>query len=249
MPDFSVVKKRDFIKAASLAGIGFMTGQPWQADGMDQGEERLILRNERGEYQLPPLPYAYNALEPYIDEETMRLHHDIHHAGYVKGLNTAVQKIEEATKSGDFAMIKHWERELAFHGAGHFLHSIFWKNMGPAQKSGSASPELKKQIIKDFGSTEQFLALFKAAANSVEGSGWAMLTYSTETDALAVVQAEKHQNQSLWISQPLMVVDVWEHAYYLKYKNKRSDYTSAFVEVINWAFVSQRYENLKKQAR
>ena len=192
-------------------------------------------------HELPPLDYDYNALEPHIDEQTMRLHHDIHHLGYVKGLNNAEAKLAEARESGDFSLVKHWERELAFHGAGHFLHCIFWKNLSP---NGGGKPEgaLLSQIEKDFGSYESFEAQFKAAAGAVEGSGWALLVNNHEASKLEILTAEKHQNLTQWVCEPLLVIDVWEHAYYLNYQNKRPAYVDAFMNVVNWKDVQERFE-------
>ncbi len=193
-------------------------------------------------HELPPLEYAYNALEPFIDEQTMRLHHDIHHAGYVKGLNTAEAKLAEAREAKDFTLVKHWERELAFHGAGHFLHTIFWKNMTP-NGGGKPSGALLQQIEKDFQSFDGFLGQFKAAAGAVEGSGWALLVKNWPAKKLEILTAEKHQNLTQWVVEPLLVVDVWEHAYYLRYQNKRPDYVEAFTKVINWKDVEARFQN------
>jgi Fe-Mn family superoxide dismutase len=193
-------------------------------------------------HQLPPLDYPYEALEPHIDAQTMRLHHDIHHAAYVTGLNNAEAKLAEAREKNDFALVKHWSRELAFHGAGHFLHTIFWKNMAP-NGGGKPSGKLLVQIEKDFGSYEAFVAQFKAAAGAVEGSGWALLVKNWPAQKLEILQAEKHQQLSQWVVEPILALDVWEHAYYLKYQNKRPAYVEAFFNVINWKDVEQRFEH------
>lgn len=186
-------------------------------------------------YELPPLPYAYDALEPHIDEQTMRLHHDKHHLSYVNGLNTALEKLAAAREAGDFALVKHWSREAAFHGSGHLLHSIFWPNMAPAG-SGSSEPQgdLAAQIAKDFGSFDAFKAHFTAAAGAVEGSGWALLVWEPNAGQLEVLTAEKHQNLTQWGVVPLLVLDVWEHAYYLKHQQKRADYIKDFWNVLDW---------------
>lgn len=191
-------------------------------------------------HELPPLDYAYNALEPHIDEQTMKLHHDIHHAAYVKGLNTAEAKLAEAREKGDFALVKHWSRELAFHGAGHFLHCVFWKNMGPGG-GGKPGGKLLQQIERDFSSFENFVAQFKAAAAAVEGSGWALLVKNEAVHKLEILTAEKHQNLSQWVTTPILALDVWEHAYYLKYQNRRPEYVEAFFKVINWGDVERRF--------
>ena len=198
-------------------------------------------------HELPPLPYPYDALEPYIDEQTMRLHHDIHHLGYVKGLNTAEEKLAEARDSGDFGLVKHWSREAAFHGAGHLLHSIFWTNMTAADRTTPApSSELAQAIDRSFGGFEAFKAQFQAAANAVEGSGWGILAYRPNDDSLIVLQAEKHQNLTQWGVVPLLVLDVWEHAYYLKYQNKRPEYVKNFFNIINWEDVAERFRRARR---
>lgn len=193
------------------------------------------------EHTLPPLPYAYNALEPHIDEQTMRLHHDVHHQGYVNGLNAAEEKLYQARKSNDFALVKHWEREVAFHGSGHVLHSVFWTIMSP-KGGGEPKGELLTAINNSFGSYEAFKNQFTAASNAVEGSGWGILAYNRNLKTLQVLQAEKHQDLTVWGAEPLLVLDVWEHAYYLKYQNKRPEYTKAFFNVINWDEVASRYQ-------
>lgn len=192
-------------------------------------------------YELPPLPYGYNELEPHIDEQTMRLHHDKHHLAYVNGLNNANQKLSEAREKNDFALVKHWEREAAFHGAGHFLHVIFWENMSP-KGGGEPSGVLMDGIRQSFGNFASFMAQFKAAATAVEGSGWAILTKNLTDKSLAILTAEKHQDLSQWVSAPILCLDVWEHAYYLKYQNNRAAYVEAFTNVINWGNVTDRFK-------
>ena len=127
------------------------------------------------EFELKKLPYAYDALEPYYDKETLEIHHGKHHAGYVKGLNNATKKLAEARETGDFSLIKHWERESAFHGAGHFFHEMFWESMQPGKEDNKASGDLLEAIEKWFGSWDKFVAQFKAATAAVEGSGWGVL--------------------------------------------------------------------------
>ena len=170
----------------------------------------------------------------------MRLHHDKHHAGYVKGLNKAMLKVKEALDSSDFSLIKHWERELAFHGSGHFLHNIFWNNMGPSQ--GKPSKTLLDYINKSFGSFDRFRELFFNATKSVEGSGWGILAYEPSGDLLVILQSEKHHNQTQWATVPLLVCDVWEHAYYLKYQNRRAEFVTKIFDIINWKDVAGRFE-------
>ena len=190
---------------------------------------------------LPPLPYAYDALEPHYDKETVRLHHDMHHAAYVTGLNTAEDKLEAARKSGDFGAIQALERQIAFHGAGHQLHSIFWTNMTPIG-GGKPDGELLAQIEKDFGSFEGYTAQFKAASAAVEGSGWGVLAWNAQFGKLVILTAMNHQDLAQWATTPILVCDVWEHAYYLKYQNKRAAWIEAFTSnLVNWADVAERF--------
>jgi superoxide dismutase, Fe-Mn family len=192
-----------------------------------------------GKHTLPPLPYAYNALEPYIDEATMRIHHDKHHQSYVDGLNNAESKLAEARRSGDFSLVKHWERELAFHGAGHYLHTLFWSIMAP-NAGGPPTGLAAEQIRADFGSFDAFKKQFSEAADKVEGGGWAIWVWSPRSQRTEILTAEKHQNLSQWDVVPLLALDVWEHAYYLKHQNKRADYIKDWWNVVNWKQVNER---------
>ena len=193
-------------------------------------------------HELVPLPYAYNALEPHIDEQTVHLHHDLHQKAYVDGLNAAEKKLADARAASDFALVKHWSRELAFHGSGAFMHEFYWANMAPAGKGGGGEPtgDLAEQIKQDFGSFEVFKKQYGAAAVAVEGSGWAVLGWQPQGKQLVILQSEKHQQLTQWGVVPLLVCDVWEHAYYLKYQNKRAAYVEAWWNVVNWADVTAR---------
>lgn len=193
-----------------------------------------------GQHSLPPLPYAYNALEPYISEEIMRLHHDKHHKSYVDGLNKAEKMLKQARQAGDFSLVKHWSRELAFHGSGHYLHTIFWNNMSP-KGGGKPSGALLIEIEKYFGSFEAFKKHFSEAAKQVEGVGWAVLVWSPRSRHLEILQTEMHMNLTQWDTIPLLVLDVWEHAYYLQYKNNRSDYVDKWWNIVNWHNVQERF--------
>lgn len=193
-------------------------------------------------HELPPLPYAYEALEPWYDAATLRLHHDKHHLAYVTGLNTAEQKLADARKNNDFGNIQALERQVAFHGAGHLLHSVFWTNMKP---NGGGRPDgaVLRRIEQDFGSFDGFVAQFKAATAAVEGSGWGVLVWNRAFRQLQILTAMNHQNLTQWSCVPLLVCDVWEHAYYLKYQNRRAEWIDAFVaNLINWDDVAARFE-------
>ena len=211
----------------------------------EQWQDAKVVRQSVpiGGHKLPPLPYDYNALEPSIDERIMRLHHDIHHQSYVDGLNKAELELQKARKNSAFDLIKHWERELAFNGAGHYLHTLFWEIMSP--DGGEPEGTILKEIQRSFGSFDQFKQQFTNAANKVEGSGWAILVWSPVSRRLEILQAEKHQNLSQWDVIPLLALDVWEHAYYLQYENKRKDYIDQWWKVVNWREVSRRFEKAR----
>lgn len=198
-----------------------------------------------GGHTLPNLPYAYNALEPAIDQETMRLHHTKHHQSFVDGLNKAERELQKARHSNHFELIKHWEREAAFNGAGHYLHTIFWTIMSP-DGGGQPTGQLRRAIEESFGSFDKFKKQFTEAANNVEAVGWAILVWSPRSRRLEILQAEKHQNLSQWDVIPLLVLDVWEHAYYLKYKNERKKYVDNWWDIVNWPAVEARLNQAVK---
>jgi Fe-Mn family superoxide dismutase len=221
--------------ALGIDGLGF---SPRDALASESEQPRQM-----GQCKLPPLPYAYDRLEPYIDTETVTIHHDKHHAGYVKGLNIAMAELEKARTSGDFQLIKHWSRELAFNGSGHVLHSLYWANMSPG--GGNPKGEIMAAINSSFGGFDQFKKQFVSATKAVEASGWGILAYEPYMGNLVILQAEKHQDLAIWGVYPLLVCDVWEHAYYLKYQNRRGDYVDNFFKIIHWAEVGKRYSKVK----
>lgn len=198
-------------------------------------------------HELPPLPYDYTALEPHIDEQTMRIHHDKHHAAYVNGLNAAEQGLAAARDSGDFKAVQQLSRLVAFHGGGHSNHTIFWHNMAPPNKGGGGEPggSLAKQIQTDFGDFAKFRAHFAAAAGAVEGNGWGVLGWHPMLGKLYVQTMMNQQNLTVLGTVPLLLLDVWEHAYYLKYQNRRPDYVEAWWNVVNWSDVQARFDKAK----
>lgn len=224
--------RRDFLMTAG--GIALASGVVSAARSAQAADAPAPAAGS--DHKLPDLPYAYDALEPYIDAQTMTLHHDKHHASYVKNLNTAEAELAKARAANDFALVQHWSRQAAFNGAGHSLHTLFWKGMAPNGKGGGGQPtgKLLDKINQDFGSFDAFKAQFSAAATAVEGAGWAALHYRHEDGRLLVLQVENHQKLTPWGVTPLLVLDVWEHAYYLKYQNKRPDYVAAWWNVVNW---------------
>jgi Fe-Mn family superoxide dismutase len=189
------------------------------------------------QYTLPPLPYANDALEPYIDAETMRIHHDLHHKAYVDGLNKSLAQLAAARTSKDTALVGHWIKELEFNAAGDFLHTLFWNTMGP-NAGGEPAGDLAAQINSDFGDFGAFKAQFSAAAAQVQGSGWAVLGWEPLARQLLILQVEKHQVGIPATVTPLIPIDVWEHAYYLKHQNRRAEYITAWWNVINWTKVT-----------
>jgi Fe-Mn family superoxide dismutase len=195
-------------------------------------------------YELPPLPYPYDSLEPHSDKATLEFHHDKHHKGYVDGLNTAMAKLDEARKSGDMALLQHWERLVAFHGAGHQNHVQYWENMAPAGKGGGgeATGSLGEQIKKDFGSFEAFKKELTAATVSVEASGWGLLAWDPLGKRLVTLALMNHQNSAFVGAVPLLICDAWEHAYYLKYQNRRADYVAAWWNLVNWSSAQKRFD-------
>lgn len=200
------------------------------------------------EYTLPPLPYPEDALEPHIDKETMAIHHGKHHAGYVKGLNTTLKALADARDAGKYENTQQLTRLLAFHAGGHFNHVVFWNNMAPAGKGGGGEPQgkLADQIEKDFGDLAKFRAHFSAAAIQVEGNGWGVLAYHPALQRLVIFNLMNQQDLTPAGTVPLLMLDVWEHAYYLKYQNRRADYLEAWWNTVDWDAVAANFAAAKK---
>jgi Fe-Mn family superoxide dismutase len=197
-------------------------------------------------YELPALPYKYNALEPTISEAILQLHHDKHHAGYVNGANAALQKLEAGRESGFKDVdVRAVERDLTFNVSGHVLHTLYWQNMSP-KGGGSPGGKLADMINESFGSFEKFKAQLSNAAKQVEGSGWSLLVYEPVLDRLLTLQVQNHQNLAIQGSLPLLTVDVWEHAYYLQYKNDRGSYVDKWWNVVNWDDLEKRISSIRK---
>jgi len=191
------------------------------------------------DYSLAPLPYANNALDGYLSAEILELHHDKHHAGYVAGLNKALADLAQARTDGNFAAIKPLSRAVAFHGSGHVLHTIYWNSMSP-NGGGNPSGALETAITTSFGSVDAFRKQFAEATKNAEASGWGVLAYEPLGDRLLVLAAEVHQQMAVQGAVPLLVCDVWEHAYYLRYQNRRPEYVDKFFDVINWSYAAER---------
>ena len=235
----------------ALRSIGLAAAAAWGAVPLKMAAQGGAAAPS-GPYALPPLPYPYDALEPYIDAQTMQIHHDRHHAAYVNNLNNAVAKFPEVAKRTAEQLVENLaavpeeiRTAVRNNAGGHVNHEFFWKLMS---KSGPRNPvgELAKAIDARFGSFSKFQEEFTRAAAGVFGSGWAWLTLDRKGQ-LSVIQTA-NQDSPLSLGQvPLVGIDVWEHAYYLKYQNRRADYIAAFYNVIHWDWVSARYNELRKQ--
>jgi len=197
-------------------------------------------------YTLPELPYDYSALEPHISAKIMELHHSKHHKAYVDGANLALEKLAEVRDSGDFASINKLEKDLAFNVGGHVNHSVFWKNMS-ADGGDAPEGELAAAVQEFFGSYEKFQSQFTAVAMGVQGSGWAALVWDSLGQRMNIHQFFDQQANFPAGSVPLLLLDVWEHAYYLDYQNVRADYVKAFWNIINWADVQARLATARTQ--
>ena len=198
------------------------------------------------DYTLPELGYDYGALAPSISAAIMELHHSKHHQAYVTGANAAVAALAAARDSGDFANVNKLEKDLAFNLGGHVNHSIFWTNLSP---NGGDKPvgELASAIDDNFGSFDKFTAHFTAAALGVQGSGWAALVWDSIGQKLLISQFFDQQSNFAAGTVPVLMLDVWEHAYYLDYKNVRADYVKAFWNIADWANVQQRFDVAREE--
>ena len=203
----------------------------------------IKLTDELGRYTLADLPYAPDALEPHIDAQTMQLHHGRHHQGYVNGINNALDKLAEARESGDYSLVKHWSRE----------NQLSWRRSLPAypflewscHPTAAASPQTRPCANTSTAASapsKKFRAHFLAASNAVEGSGWGVLAWEPVGQRLIIHQVERQSDLSTWSNIPLLMVDVWEHAYYLRYQNRRGEYTQAFMNVVDWDEVARRLD-------
>jgi Fe-Mn family superoxide dismutase len=196
------------------------------------------------EYTLPDLPYDYGALEPHYSAEILELHHDKHHAAYVKGANGALEKLGQARETGTFDTINQLQKNLAFNLSGHVLHSLFWQNMSP-DGGDKPSGELAAAIDDSFGSFDGFRNQMSEAALNVQGSGWGALTWEPLGQRLIVEQVYDHQSNVGQGAPPLLVLDMWEHAYYLQFKNVKADWVDAFWNIVNWPDVAARFSRAR----
>ncbi len=204
--------------------------------------DKLVDAN--GNYIQQALPYNENFLEPYMDAETMHLHYAFHHGGAVKAANKDLQMIKKAVNENNLETVDFWTKKLSYHFSSHVLHSIFWTNL--TNKKTAPAGDLLKRIDKNFGGFDKLKILIAETSKNVDGNGWGILAYQPYSDSLTVMQCENHEKLTQWGAIPLLVIDVWEHAYYLKYKNKRTDFVDALFNIINWDNAAQRLNTALK---
>jgi superoxide dismutase, Fe-Mn family len=209
-----------------------------EQNGMDK------LTDAQGNFALQPLPYKENFLEPYMDEETTHLHYTFHHGGAVKAANKDMQMIRKALDENNMETVDYWTKKLSMHFSSHILHSIFWTNL--TNKKTDPKGNLLKDIEANFGSYDKLKAYISATSKNVDGNGWGILGYQPYSQKLTIMQCENHEKLTQWGVIPLLVIDVWEHSYYLKYKNKRGDFVDAMLNIINWDNVAERLDVAKK---
>ena len=195
-------------------------------------------------YELPKLPYDYGDLEPAYSRELLELHHDKHHAAYVKGVNEALAGLAHAREKGDWAGLNQLQKNLAFHLSGHVLHSLFWRNMTP-RAAALDDGDLLENIERDFGTLDAMRNQMNEAATAVQGSGWAALSWEPLGRRLVVEQIYDHQGNTGNGTVPLLVLDMWEHAYYLQYRNDKKKWVAAFWDIVNWPDVAQRHVKVR----
>ncbi|MDR2973321.1 MAG: superoxide dismutase [Propionibacteriaceae bacterium] len=197
-------------------------------------------------YTLPELDYDYSALEPHISADIMQLHHSKHHQAYVTGANTALEQLAAARDTGNFATVSKLEKDLAFNLAGHINHSVFWKNMSP-DGGGEPTGTLNDALSEYFAGFANFQKQFSEVALSIQGSGWSVLAWDTLGARLGVYQLYDQQNNLPAAQIPLLQLDMWEHAFYLQYRNVKADYVKAWWNVVNWTDVAARFERARTQ--
>jgi Fe-Mn family superoxide dismutase len=241
------MNRKNFLKTSSiLGGASLLPAHSLFAHHVtENGLDKLT--DDDGNFALLPLPYSENFLEPFMDEETLHLHYTFHHGGAVKGANKDLQMIHKALDENAVETVDYWTKKLAFHLSSHVLHTIFWTNL--SNKKTDPSGDLLKRIEKDFGSYERLKLLLAKTAKDVDGNGWGILGYQPYTDKLTVLQCENHEKLTQWGVIPLLVLDVWEHSYYLKYRNRRSEFVDNLFSIINWDNAAQRLDVALKLLR
>ena len=241
------MKRADFLKSGVLVGTASIIGttNAFAQNLTNNNIDKLVDAN--GNYIQQALPYSENFLEPYMDAETLHLHYTFHHGGAVKAANKDLAMIKKSLDDSNLETVDYWTKKLAYHFSSHVLHSIFWTNL--TNKQNLPTGDLLKRIEKNFGSYERLKSLIAQTSKNVDGNGWGILAYQPYSDSLTVLQCENHEKLTQWGCIPLLVIDVWEHAYYLKYKNKRTDFVDALFNLINWDNAAQRLSDALKLTR
>ena len=241
------MKRADFLKSGVLVGAASIIGttKAFAQNLINNNIDKLVDAN--GNYIQQALPYTENFLEPYMDAETLHLHYTFHHGGAVKAANKDLAMIKKSLDDNNLETVDYWTKKLAYHFSSHVLHSIFWTNL--TNKQNLPTGDLLKRIEKNFGSYERLKFLIAQTSKNVDGNGWGILAYQPYSDSLTVLQCENHEKLTQWGCIPLLVIDVWEHAYYLKYKNKRTDFVDALFNLINWENAAQRLADALKLTR
>lgn len=236
--------RKQFIQNSLIIGGATIlpSNSLFAASVTEGGIDKLV--DENGNFIQQALPYAENFLEPSMDAETMHLHYTFHHGGAVKAANKDLLMIKKALDENNLETIDFWTKKLSFHFSSHILHSIFWTNL--TNKQTSPTGELLTRIEKNFGSYDKLKTYIAATSKNVDGNGWGILGYQPYSDSLVVLQCENHEKLTQWGVIPLLVIDVWEHAYYIKYKNKRTDFVDALFNILNWDNAAQRLNTALK---
>lgn len=232
------MNRKQFLKGGLLmSGAGLLRADTILANDMEKtAPDKLIDSN--GQFVLNTLPYNETFLEPYMDAETLHIHHEFHHGGAVKGANKDIQMINKAITDNNLETVDFWTKKLSYHFSSHLLHTIFWTNL--TNKKTEPKGVLLQKIEKNFGTYEKLKGYIAASSKNIDGNGWGVLAYQPYADSLAVMQCENHEKLQQWGAIPILVIDVWEHAYYLKYKNKRQDFVDTLFNIINWDNVADR---------
>ncbi len=238
MKRVNFLKTTTILGAASLLPPGSILAESLQQTGMDK------LTDANGDFAQLPLPYGETFLEPSMDQETLHLHYTFHHGDAVKAANKDLQMVRQALDQNNIETVDYWTRKLSYHLSSHILHTIFWTNL--TNRKNDPGGELLKQIEKDFGSYEKLKLLISKTSKGVDGNGWGILGYHPSTRKLTVLQCENHEKLTQWGVIPLLVIDVWEHAYYLKFRNRRTEFVDNLLPIIKWDNVAERFNSALK---
>ena len=234
----SFLKSSAVLAGTSLLPINSVFSQSLKESGIDK------LTDKDGNFALQPLPYAESFLEPSMDQETLHLHYTFHHGDAVKAANKDLAMVKKAIDENSLDTVDFWTKKLSFHLSSHILHTIFWTNL--TNKKSDPSGDLLKQIEVDFGTFDKLKLLISKTSKGVDGNGWGILGYQPYTNKLTILQCENHEKLTQWGVIPILVIDVWEHSYYLKYRNRRAEFVDNLLPIINWENVAERFNAARK---